>query len=80
MSTFVRTRISCFTESTGRLTFFVLDCADCGVIFAATASYRAGPRYADGKSFICPNGHANAWSGTEADRPRQPVELLQQVT
>ena len=72
MST-VTKRIIAISVDAGRVELYVLDCGECGVIFALTTDYETRRR-ADGKTFYCPNGHLRAWQESEADRQRKRAE------
>lgn len=52
---------------------YVTSCPSCGVIYALTKDYQER-RYADAKSFYCPNGHTSSWSETEEKRLRRRAE------
>lgn len=52
-------------------------CPNCGIRFAAPASFFAARRKDCGK-FYCPNGHVLSWHETDADRLRQERDLLKQ--
>lgn len=47
-------------------------CATCGVLFGFGESYDKARR-ADGKGFVCPNGHSHAWDETEAQRLKKEL-------
>jgi hypothetical protein len=72
MTALTNTRIS-GQLSAGRVDLYVLDCSNCGVIFAITTDYE-DRRRADAKSFWCPNGHSVGWSESEADKQRKRAE------
>jgi hypothetical protein len=76
VSTLTSTRISGYVPA-GRVDLYVLDCGECGVIFALNTDYE-GRRRADGRTFYCPNGHPRAWAESEVDRQRKRAELAEQ--
>ena len=72
-------RVSANVNVNRRVALFVLDCAECGVVFGITKDYEERRRK-DGVSFHCPNGHANAWNETEADRLKRELEQARSDT
>ena len=52
--------------------FNVIDCPDCGMLFAITNQFENRKRK-DGKSFYCPAGHSMSYSESEADRLRKQL-------
>ncbi|MCU1590056.1 MAG: hypothetical protein JWP11_1312 [Frankiales bacterium] len=69
MATTEKIRISGRQGITMELALYVLDCANCGVVFGITEDYEKRRRR-DGDNFTCPNGHNNAWCKDELDRER----------
>lgn len=63
-----------FTATT---TFNALRCCQCGVEFALL-EYFQNERRRDGKTFYCPNGHAQTYGDTEADQLRRERDRLKQ--
>jgi hypothetical protein len=47
-----------------KVTFTVLDCAACAVVFAMTDEMNDRRRW-DGARFFCPNGHGNSYTSEE---------------
>jgi hypothetical protein len=64
-----------------KVTFTVLDCASCTVVFAITDDLDARRRW-DGGQFWCPNGHVNLYTSqekklqAELERAKQNAEAL----
>jgi len=58
---------------TKTLTFHVLTCYCCGVAFALENGFD-DRRRADGQSFYCPNGHAQAYCESEVDKLRKKLQ------
>jgi len=56
------TRVSVRTTYETNIGLYVLDCPDCGVVFAITLAYE-DRRREDGAQFYCPNGHTMSWDG-----------------
>lgn len=75
MSVHTTARISGYRDGVLSVGLYVLDCADCGVVFAITRDYE-DRRRKDAANFYCPNGHVNAWSETEATRQRKRADRL----
>lgn len=57
--------------------FAEIDCCKCGVVFWVPARLNAARRK-DGGTFYCPNGHAQHYTETDADRFRRERDRLQQ--
>ena len=49
-------RLSCYSGVLGDLSFYVSDCAACGVVYAIPTDLER-TRRTDGQSLFCPNGH-----------------------
>jgi hypothetical protein len=58
---------------------YVLDCANCGVVFGITEDDEQRRRQ-DGSSFHCPNGHRQSWHETEVDRLKRELEEARKAT
>lgn len=71
MNTTITARVS--GSATATLAFYVTDCCTCGTIFAIPQTFKER-RYADGKTFYCPNGHSMSWNEDEADRQRRRAD------
>lgn len=70
------TRVSVWTNTGITTQLYVLDCANCGVIFAITRDYEDRRRN-DARTFYCPNGHTQSWHESESDRLRKERDSLQ---
>jgi hypothetical protein len=64
-----RTRVNTLT-SAGAVTLNVIDCANCGVIFAITDDY-SNRRRSDGAGFRCPNGHTLSYGKDDTERLKE---------
>lgn len=53
--------------------FGVVDCSECSIVFALTDSFIQRCT-SSGKTFYCPNGHAQAWKETDAAKLRKAKE------
>jgi len=71
-TTVTNTRINGWIAA-GQVNLYVLDCSNCGVIFAITTDYEDRRRN-DGKGFHCPNGHTCIWHESETDRQRKRAD------
>jgi hypothetical protein len=76
MSTTVTARVTGSALTSVALYVTTCPSPSCGVIYALTEDYKAR-RYADGKSFYCPNGHISSWSDTEEKRLLRRAELAE---
>lgn len=56
---------------------YVLDCANCGIVFAITEDFEQRRR-ADGAIFYCPSGHNQSWHESENDKIRRERDKLKQ--
>lgn len=65
------------TTLNANVTFVVEDCCNCGTPFAMTKELR-DRRLEDHKSFYCPNGHSQSYTGkTEAQKLREQLERME---
>ena len=65
------------TTINAQVTFVVEDCCNCGIAFAMTKELQTR-RLEDQRSFYCPNGHSQSYTGkTEAQKLREQVERLE---
>lgn len=55
---------------------YVMDCGECGVIFAVPTSFN-DRRRRDGRTFYCPNGHLRVYRTTDLDREREKRKLAE---
>lgn len=76
MATHATARISGYRDGVLSVGLYILDCADCGVVFAITRDYEERRRD-DGAKFYCPNGHVNQWYESEADRAKKRAAELE---
>jgi hypothetical protein len=56
----------------------VMDCVQCGEVFATLTSYDS-QRRRDGRSFYCPNGHSQCYSPGKTIEQQRIEELERQV-
>jgi hypothetical protein len=70
---------SAFASYLKATSFTVLDCANCGVVFAVTDEFNTRRQW-DGDTFYCPNGHANIFRGGEQSLKDQIATLEKRVT
>lgn len=75
MSTATTARVTGTAATT--MTLIVLDCPNCGVIFAITTDYEQRRRN-DKQKLYCPNGHPMIYHESEADRLREDKQRLEQ--
>lgn len=57
--------------------FETFDCPSCGLLFGGPSEF-FDRRRQDGKSFYCPNGHAQSFKENEHDRTRRERDRLKQ--
>lgn len=69
------TRISIRTNTQQTVALYVMDCANCGLIFAVNEEYDQRRR-SDGKGFYCPNGHSLSHGETDTDRAKKEAARL----
>lgn len=55
------------------LSFTMIDCASCDILFAITQEFETRRR-TDGKGFYCPNGHPNVYGDSEVKLLKKAVE------
>lgn len=59
-------------------TMFIETCCDCGVTFAFTDGYREEKRK-NGKTFYCPNGHAQHYTNSDAEKLRNALATVKRT-
>jgi len=64
------------TTNAGVVSMTILDCPNCGVIFAITAEYESRRRQ-DGRSFRCPNDHSMSYGKSEVEKERDRAATLE---
>ena len=75
----MRTRLNVEVTRNKSLTFYILDCWNCGVPFGLTNDYD-DRRRDDCRTFYCPNGHPQSYSESEADRLRRELDAAREAT
>jgi len=66
-------RIQVFTVEGPRLSLFISDCANCGVVFAITEEMEDRRRN-DHQTLYCPNGHSLSFQGASEAEKKAKVE------
>lgn len=83
MSQVITERVSFDSVGTVTIGLYVLDCSQCGVIFAINTEMK-DRRYKDGKTFYCPSGHGQSWHETaemrERKRRREEEQRVEQLS
>lgn len=71
----MNTRVSTVLNTKQLVTLYVVDCAQCGVIFGVPNDFD-NRRRDDGRSFYCPNGHSVSYRESEADKQKKRADDL----
>lgn len=66
-------RVSFRANTNLRVDLYVLDCPNCGVVFAVDDTYDDRRRN-DARDFYCPNGHTMSYRESEATKARKELE------